>query len=174
MFEKSPKVDILSKLQTESTVGRRIKSSLKWLSRIIQKNDFSPPNLRKKIKPKYPKKIKTRNIGCRTLPPHLVYQILGWYIYFRQIFSPETVSVDDAIFRTAIWSISRHRTEIKMAFLKSSDQICWETRILYSKIAVRKFDLTWPELTLPFSVDDLHGLRLQMASIFGFYVQKWL
>ena len=93
-------------------------------------------------------KVKQRNILCRTLPPHLVCQISGWYIYFRQIFSPESVSVDDAIFRTAIWSISRHRTEIKMTFLESWDQICWETRIFYSKIAIQKFELIWPEVDL--------------------------
>ena len=136
MFEKSPEVDILSKMLIESTTRRRIKNYLKCLSRTIQKMISYPRNKninKLNSKPKFPKKNQKRNVWYRTLPRRLVCQISGWYIYFVQTFSPETVSVDDVIFRTAIWSISRHRTEIIMTFLESYYQSGWEKHIFIRK-----------------------------------------
>ena len=51
-----------------------------------------------------------------------------------------------SFFETAILSISSHRTETKMVFLESWDQIGSETHIFYSKIPIWKFDRRWPEV----------------------------
>ena len=107
------------------------------------------------------KNKKKRAICCRSMPGHLACQISGSCIYFWQTYSPKTASVDDVIFQTAILSISGHRPEINMTFLESWDQTGSKTHILFSKNQLKNLTLCDPGLTRPFSVVDLHGVRLQ-------------
>ena len=86
-------------------------------------------------------------------------------------FSPRTISVDDAIFQTAILSISRHHTEINLSVFENGVQIGSETCIFYSKISIRKFDLACdPRLTWPLSVNYLHWVRFQNG--FDFWILR--
>ena len=102
---------------------------------------------------------------------HLACQISDWYVYFCQTYSANILSVDDVIFLTAILTTSRLRTEIKMTFfLESGDQTGSETHIFYSKITIRKFTLCDLGLTRSFSVEDLHGARLQNG--FDFWILR--
>ena len=135
MFETSPKQEILNKMQMKITNRRKIKTSLKWLFRNIQ--FFISKKLKKLIF--YITFYKIQNFQksvkkCyRTMPGHLVRQRSGWYIDFRQTYGTRTVSIDDVIFQTAILSIFRHSTAIKMTFLESWDQIGSLTHIVYMK-----------------------------------------
>ena len=64
-------------------------------------------------------------------------------------------------FQTVILSISRHCTDIKITFLESSDQPGSETHIFIRRSQFGKLTLCDPGLTHPFSVVNLHGVRLQ-------------
>ena len=98
------------------------------------------------LKCKISQTFEKRNICCITISGHMAYNILGWYIRFRQTYSPKTVFVDDVIFQTANLSISRHRKDIKMTFLESWEQTGSETRIFIRKCQSENLTFIWPEV----------------------------
>ena len=111
------------------------------------------------------------------MEPNLVI----WYAKFQvdiSIFCKHTAqklySLMTPFFKTAILSISRHRTEIKMIFLESWDQTGSEPSIFINK----NLNLNiWPYMTRGFPDPSLPLTCMEsdckMASIFEFYVQKW-
>ena len=64
------------------------------------------------------------------------------------------VSVDDVFFKTAIWSIYRHRTEVEIEFVEYWDQTGSKVCISYFKKSIWKLTLFYPVLTWPCSVVD--------------------
>ena len=101
------------------------------------------------------------------MPGHLVRQRSGWYIYFWQTYGPRTVSIDDVIFQTAILSISRHRTAIKMTFLESWDQISSKHTLFIWNNRFENLTFCDPGLTRPFRVVDFQGVILQNGDDFS-------
>ena len=80
-----------------------------------------------------------------------------------------------SFFQTVIWSISRHRTVIKMTFLEFWNQTGSETHIFTRKKIHSKI---WSYVTRGWSDPSLSLTCMEsdckMASSFEFYVQKWL
>ena len=70
---------------------------------------------------------------------------------FDKRIAQEPYSLVTALFQIAIFSISRHRTEIKMAFLEYWDQTPRNTHF-YSKYEFKNLSLYDPGLTRPFFV----------------------
>ena len=139
-------------MQTKSATWRRIISSFKLLLRFFQKSFFDSQKIRNLDflynffqNPKFAKFSKNRTICCRPVPGHIACWISGWYVYFWQTYSPKPFPLMTPFFQTVSWSISRHRTEIKMPFLESWVQTGSETHLFGSKIPIWKFDLMWPD-----------------------------
>ena len=66
----------------------------------------------------------------------LIYQ-------FWQTYSPKLYSLMTPFFQTAILSISRYRTGIKMTFLGILRPNWFRNTLFYSKISIWKFNLIW-------------------------------
>ena len=102
---------------------------------------------------------------------HTACQISCWYIYLWQAYGPKTVSVDDVIFRTAILSISRHCTEIKITFFWNPEiKLVQKHTFLNRKYKFENLTLCDPGLTQPFSVVDFHWVGLQNG--FNFWIPR--
>ena len=80
-----------------------------------------------------------------------------------------------SFFQTVIWSISRHRTVIKMTFLESWDQTGSETYLFWFKntsLKIWRFlPEGWPDPPLSWT---FLGSDCKMDSNFDFYVQNCL
>ena len=127
----------LKQNSNESIKMRRMKGSLKWLSQIFQRKMIF-----------YAQKVTNEFLWHFTRPKifkiskkvHVVQPHLGiWHAKFQSDISifdkhieQKPYSLITAFFQTAICSISRHRTEIKMTFLESWDQTPRNTHF-YSK-----------------------------------------
>ena len=160
------------KKQIKSIKRRGIRCSLKWLCRIFPRNDFSTNFLQNL---KFSKFSKSRAMCCRTTPEDLVCQMSGRYVYIWHIwqqkpYRPKTVFVVDVIFRTAILSISRHRTEIKRHFWHPGIKLVQKHTFFIQKYEFQNLTLYDSGLTRPFFFVDLHGVRLQNS--FDFWILR--
>ena len=164
-------------MQIKGIISCRMKSSLKWLSHIFKNMIFYPPPPKKTDflcnLSKY--KIFKKRITCfKVMPGHLAYQVLGWYIYFWQTYSPKTIFVDDVIFSNYDFEhcLTSHRNKSDILGILRSDW--FRNTHFYSKISIQNFYLTymtrgWPDPSLSLTC---MWSDCKMASIFEFYVQK--
>ena len=162
-------------MQTKSTKRHRNNSSFKFLSRIFPKIPLPPKKWKNEIlynifpNSKFSKVSKNRIHFCSTLPCRIACQISGWYTYFWQTYSPKPYFWW-RYFQTAIWSISRHRTEIKWHFWNSEIELAQKHMLFVRKYQFDNLNLCDPGLTLPFSIVDFLGVRLQNG--FDFWILR--